>query len=103
TAKVGDTPPDYTLNADTLVIPPNTSSGQITVLVGADTKLEPNETFFVNLTGSTNGTITDNQGIGTIQNDDAGPTFSINNVSMSEGNTGTTNFVFTVTKTGVTG
>ncbi len=34
--------------------------------------------------------------------DDAAPTLAINNVSMLEGNSGTTNFVFTVTKTGAT-
>ena len=43
--------------------------------------------------------------MGTITNDDGGtaPTFSIDNVTMAEGNAGTTNFIFTVTKTGVTG
>jgi CSLREA domain-containing protein len=100
TAKVSDS--DYTANTDTLVIPPNSTSGIITVQVGADAKLEPNETFFVNLTGATGGAITDNQAIGTIENDDAAPTFAIDNVSISEGNAGTTNFVFTVTKTGAT-
>src|SRR6185436_3073161 len=38
------------------------------------------------------------QGLGTIQNDDAGsgPVLSINDVSMNEGNAGTTTFTFTV-------
>ena len=33
---------------------------------------EPNETFFVDLSGPTNATLADGQGIGTITNDDAG-------------------------------
>lgn len=101
TAKASDS--DYTTNSGVLVIPAHTASGQITVQVGADTKLEPDETFFVDLTATSVGTITDSRGIGTIQNDDAGPTFSIDDVTLAEGNAGTTNFVFTVTKTGVTG
>ena len=35
-------------------------------------------------------------------NDDAAPSFSIDNVSHNEGNSGTTAYVFTVTKTGAT-
>jgi hypothetical protein len=38
----------------------------------------------------------------TINNNDAPPTLAIDNVTMNEGNSGTTNFVFTVTKTGAT-
>ena len=41
-----------------------------------DATAEPDETFFVNLTSPTNATITDPQGMGTIQNDD-------NNASIS--------------------
>ncbi len=38
--------------------------------VEGDTKVEPNETFFVNLSKPTNATIADAQGQGTITNDD---------------------------------
>ena len=41
-------------------------------------------------------------GTGTITNDDAQPSFAINDVTMNEGNAGPTSFVFTVTKTGST-
>ncbi len=58
--------------------------------------IEPNETFFVNVTNVTGATVGDGQGVGTIQNDDS-PTLSINDVSASEGNAGTTTFTFTVT------
>ena len=38
-----------------------------------DTVVEANETFYVNLSSATNATIADNQGIGTIVNDDGAP------------------------------
>ena len=38
--------------------------------VNGDTAVEPNETFFVNLSGATNATTADSQGQGTIRNDD---------------------------------
>ena len=61
--------------------------------------VEGDETFFVNLTGSSqNAQITDNQGQGTITNDDqVVPNVTINNVSVTEGNPpGTTDATFTV-------
>jgi hypothetical protein len=41
--------------------------------VDGDGTVEPSETFFVNLSGATNATIADNQGVGTITNDDTPP------------------------------
>src|SRR2546430_2538583 len=75
---------------------PGVTIQPVTVTVNGDTKFEPNETFFVNLSNPTNATIADGQGQGTILNDDAQPTISINDVSLAEGNSGTTSFVFTV-------
>ena len=60
----------------------------MTVTVNGDAKVEPNETFFVNLTGPTNATILDGQGIGTITNDDGAPTLSINDVAVLRGTPG---------------
>src|SRR5207247_1441888 len=67
-----------------------------------DTKFEPDEAFTVHLSGATNATISDADGTGTIVNDDGVPSFSIDDVSHNEGNSGTTSYVFTVTKTGST-
>jgi len=50
----------------------------------------------VNLSNLTNSTIATGQGAGTILDDD-GPTMSIGNVAVAEGNSGFTNAVFTVT------
>jgi uncharacterized repeat protein (TIGR01451 family) len=88
---------DYTaksLNSQT--IPAGSSTYSFTVLVNGDTVPETNETFFVNVTNATGATVTDGQGQGTIVNDDAAPNLTINDVSLSEGNAGTTSFIFTV-------
>jgi hypothetical protein len=50
--------------------PGDPTSQTVTVTVIADATIEPDENFFVNLTGAANATIADNQGMGTIENDD---------------------------------
>jgi hypothetical protein len=80
-----------------LTFDPGQTSKNITVVVNGDTANELDETFFVNLSNANNATIGDNQGVGTITNNDAPPSISINNVSVTEGNSGTINAVFTVT------
>lgn len=87
---------DYTAVSGTLTFAPGETTKLITVVVTGDTTVEPNETFTVNLSGATNATITDNSGLGTINNDDS-PGLSINDVVVTEGNSGTTTAVFTVT------
>jgi hypothetical protein len=88
---------DYTAISGTLTFNPGVTSQQITVVVNGDTTLEPDETFAINLTNPSNATLLDTQGTGTISNDDAVPTISINNVTLNEGNGGTTAFTFNVT------
>ncbi len=90
---------DYQAATGTLTFAPNDTSETITVVVNGDTVFESNETFAVNLSNPTNATIADSQGLGTITNDDAQPppTISINDVTVTEGNSGTTNATFTVT------
>jgi hypothetical protein len=88
---------DYTAASGTLTFAPGTTSRTLSVIVAGDTQSEANETFFVNLTSPSNATIADGQGQGTIVNDDGLPTLSINNVTVTEGNAGTTtSAVFTV-------
>lgn len=77
-------------------IPAGSSTYSFTVLVNGDTSPETNETFFVNVTNVTGANVTDGQGQGTIVNDDAAPNLTINDVSLNEGNAGTTTFTFTV-------
>jgi len=89
---------DYTAASGTLTFTAGQLTQTITVAVLGDTVFEPNETFMVNLTNPTNATIADGQGVGTITNDDAPPppSLSINDVTVTEGNTGSVGAVFTV-------
>jgi Calx-beta domain/Subtilase family len=88
---------DYVTNSGTLIFNPGETTKTITVLINGDTLAEADETFFVNLSNPLNATMGDGQGLGTIINDDALPSISINDVSTAEANTGTTNAVFTIT------
>ena len=63
------------------------------MLVNGDTIFEADEAFTVHLSGASNATISDANGTGTIVNDDAQPSFVIDDVSHSEGNSGTTSYV----------
>ncbi len=93
---------DYDTAAGSVSFLPNETTRQVIVSVHGDVIYENDETFTVDLTSTDNGSITDASGVGTITNDDTAPAFSIDNVTQNEGNSGTTNFVFTVTKTGAT-
>ena len=88
---------DYADATGTLTFVPGDVSETITVLVNGDLTFEPNETFFVDLSAPSNATILDNQGLGTIIDDEGQPSILITDVSLAEGNAGTTPFIFTVT------
>lgn len=85
---------DYTAASGDVTIPHGQTSYSVTVAVTGDRHAESTETFAVNLSNPTNATIGDGQGIGTIYDDD--PTISINDVTVTEGNTGSVNATFTV-------
>lgn len=59
---------DYLATSGSIVFSPGQTSSTIAVTVLGDTKKEKTETFFLNLSGATNGIIKDAQGIGTILN-----------------------------------
>jgi len=85
------------------VIPAGSSSATFTVLVLGDTLNEPNETLFVNVSNVSGATVSDGQALGTIVNDDAVPTLSINDISLTEGNSGTTSATLTVVLSAASG
>jgi Calx-beta domain-containing protein len=87
---------DYVAQAGPVTLPPGTVSLPVSVPVFGDLLAEPNETFLVNLSGAVNATIADGQGQGTIIDDDSAPAISINDVTVVEGNAGTTNATFIV-------
>ncbi len=86
---------DYVLNSGTLNFAMGDDTETITVVLNGNTKVELNETFFVNLSNASNGAISDAQGVGTITNDDQA-TLTIDNVSKTEGDAGTQTYTFTV-------
>jgi hypothetical protein len=61
---------DYVAASGTVSFAPGETTRPVSVTVNGDTKNEANETFAVNLSGPVNATVSDNQGIGTITNDD---------------------------------
>ncbi|HEV2861316.1 MAG TPA: Calx-beta domain-containing protein [Pyrinomonadaceae bacterium] len=77
---------------------PGETEKSVKMLVRGDLDIEPDEDFFVNVTDIINAATTSAQGRGVILNDDAPPTvsLSINDVSVPEGNSGTTEAFFTV-------
>jgi hypothetical protein len=86
---------DYQAVSGTLTFAPGETIKIISVPVHGDRVAEWDETFFVNLSGATNVTIADGQGIGTILDDE--PRISVSDVTRLEGkNRQTTLFVFTV-------
>ena len=91
-------PGDFTTSSGTVSLTKSASSKVIGVPIVRDATDEPNETFVVNLTTLVGapGQIGDPQGVGTITDDDAPPTLSVNDVSVTEGNAGTTTATFTV-------
>jgi hypothetical protein len=94
-ATVGDN--DYQAASGTLTFMPGDMGQVVSVSVNGDPVSEPNEDFFVNLSNGMNGMIGDGQGVGTIQDDDSGPVFSIDDVTVAEGDAGGVNATFTVT------
>ena len=82
TATVADG--DYDSTSGTVTIEPGQLTTTITVIVRGDKKKEANETFFVNLSGAIDGTISDAQGLGTIVNDEGGAGKGKNQVSLAK-------------------
>jgi subtilisin-like proprotein convertase family protein len=93
---------DYLAASGVLTFTPGATTQSIGVAVNGDMLDEPDETFVVNLSAPTNATIADAQAVGTIADDDPPPSLSINDVTVTEGNSGTVNAVFTVTLSGLT-
>ncbi len=77
------------------------SSKVITVEVAGDTAVESNEAFSVTLSNPSEGAILDTASAnGVIRNDDASLSIAATSADKAEGQSGTTAFTFTVTRTG---
>ena len=72
TASGTGNPKDYNkINNGTLTFNPGETIQTITVFVNGDTTAEPNETFFVDLSNAVGAVLDDDQGLGTILDDDS--------------------------------
>ncbi|MDE5068631.1 MAG: sodium:calcium exchanger, partial [Trichodesmium sp. St4_bin8_1] len=90
---------DYKPTKGTLTFKPGETQKNITVPILGDNKVEPNETFNLNLSKPKNARLKDKVGLGTITNDDKKnpPQISISDTKIVEGNRGRKNAKFTVT------
>jgi hypothetical protein len=61
---------DYGTTTGTLTFAPGSVLQNVTVSITPETAVEPDETYFVNLSNAVGATILDGQGVGTIVNDD---------------------------------
>ncbi len=90
---------DYVAKSGTLTFSPGETSKTIAISVIGDMAVEANETILVNLSSPTRATLADGQGAVTITNDDAtapAPALSVSDASVTEGQSGLTDAVFTV-------
>ena len=87
---------DYEAATGTVTIPAGTLSVTVPVHVFGDLLDEPDETFTATLSAPVGAAIGDGTATGTIVDDDPPPAFSVNDVSIVEGNLGTTPMEFKV-------
>jgi hypothetical protein len=90
---------DYTANTGALTFAAGEVEKSVVVLVTGDTVDELQETFFLDISNVQNATVGTSRGTGFIIDDD-GPAISINDVSITEGNSGTKAATFTLTLSG---
>lgn len=76
-------PSDYTATSGALTFAPGQITQTVTVQVNGDTTVEPDETFFVNLSSPFNATLGKSQGVATIVNDDNALSVSAPNKTVS--------------------
>jgi hypothetical protein len=90
---------DYVATAGGVTFAPGEVEKPVVVLVNGDTVDEAQETFFLDISNVQNATVSSNRGTGFIVDDD-GPTISVNDVTVTEGNAGTKAATFTLTLSG---
>jgi len=90
---------DYVATSGGVTFAPGEVEKPVVVLVNGDTVDETQETFFLDISNVQNATVGSNRGTGFIVDDD-GPTISINDVTVTEGNAGTKTATFTLTLSG---
>ena len=94
---------DYAAATGTASFAPGATTADVTVLVNGDAVNESDETFAVSLTNASNATIPTAEATGTIVNDDVAPSVAVSDVSVNEGNDGTTAATFVLSLSGASG
>jgi hypothetical protein len=94
---------DYVAASGSRTIPAGATTATVGITVNGDLVDESDETFGITLSNPGNATIGDGSGLATIVDDDAVPVLSVNDVSVTEGNAGTTTARFTVTLSAASG
>jgi hypothetical protein len=97
TARAGS---DYVSRSGTVTFSPGETQKSTTITIKDDLVDEVHENFFINLSSPVNATIADGQASCQIFDND-GPTISINDVSLVEGQSGRTNATFTISLSAV--
>jgi hypothetical protein len=87
---------DYVAASGSRTIAAGSATASVAITLNGDTQPEGDETFGISLTNPVNATLGDGSGVGTISNDDGAPVLSVDDVTVSEGNSGTTTATFTI-------
>lgn len=94
---------DYNNQQGTLTFAPGEQTKTVSIVVNGDLFSEQDETFYVDLFGPSGSSLGKFRGVGTILNDDTAPTYSISDVTITEGNAGTKTANFVVTLSAISG
>ena len=94
-ADTAATPADFATTSGTLSFAPGTTQQLISISIVADNLEETTESFLVRLANATNADLADPEATVTLIDDD-GPVLSIDDITLTEGNSGTKEFLFTV-------
>ncbi len=87
---------DYTAKSGTVIFAPGETSKSISIAYLDDAIYEGDETYTVQLSNVSGAILADATGDGTIEDNELPPTISVSDVSLPEGDAGTTDFDFTV-------
>jgi PKD repeat protein len=87
---------DYVAGSGTVTFAPGVTTASVMVTVNDDALDEVDETFLVTLSNPTHAAIVGGPGTGTIVDNDAEPTMTIDDATVTEGNTGVTMATFVI-------
>ena len=94
---------DYSAAFGVAIFPPGITKQEVLVSVNGDVLSEGDETFWLMLTNAVNASLVRDHAIGTILDDDSSPALSINDVTLVEDYSETTNAIFNVSLSAVSG